>query len=66
MKSYDYSRIRDYKTYNILFPVAKFVVRVAYKIKMVGKDNIPSEGGFILACNHVTAFDPVILATGKK
>jgi 1-acyl-sn-glycerol-3-phosphate acyltransferase len=66
MKSYDYSRIRDYKTYNILFPVAKFVVRVAYKIKMVGKDNIPSESGFILACNHVTAFDPVILATGKN
>jgi 1-acyl-sn-glycerol-3-phosphate acyltransferase len=66
MKSFDYSSIKNYRTYAILAPIARFVIRIIYRLKIAGTENIPTEGGFILACNHVTAIDPVILATGKS
>ncbi len=65
MKRFDYSRVRIYKAYKFLAPVGRFAVKIKYKVKYVGRENIPAEGGFILASNHITAFDPVILGSGK-
>ncbi len=65
MKDFDYSSVKKHKTYNILMPLSRLVVRIAYKVKIVGTENIPAKGGFILASNHITAFDPVIIASVK-
>jgi 1-acyl-sn-glycerol-3-phosphate acyltransferase len=35
-----------------------------FRIRYVGRANIPREGGAILACNHVSVLDPVIIALG--
>ncbi len=32
-----------------------------FRIKVSGRQNIPKKGGFILACNHVSYLDPVVL-----
>src|SRR3990172_4190557 len=32
-----------------------------YRIKVVGKENIPEEGGVLIASNHVSFFDPVLI-----
>ena len=29
-----------------------------YRLHARGRENIPREGGFVLACNHVSSFDP--------
>jgi 1-acyl-sn-glycerol-3-phosphate acyltransferase len=33
----------------------------AYRIRVLGRDNIPAEGGYILAGNHVSYLDPALL-----
>ena len=29
-----------------------------YRLRVRGSENLPSDGGFVLACNHVSSFDP--------
>ncbi len=67
MKGYDYSReIKFSKGYEMLRPLGVIVNKFQYKIEYVGLENIPAEGGFILAANHVNTLDPVFIAIGIK
>ncbi|HEY3542866.1 MAG TPA: lysophospholipid acyltransferase family protein [Gaiellaceae bacterium] len=34
------------------------LLRLAYRLSARGLENLPAEGGFVLACNHVSSFDP--------
>ena len=34
------------------------VLRWLYRLRAEGKENLPSKGGFVLAANHVSNFDP--------
>ena len=34
------------------------VLRLVYRLRQRGVENLPKEGGFVLACNHVSSFDP--------
>jgi 1-acyl-sn-glycerol-3-phosphate acyltransferase len=34
------------------------VLRGLYRLRCRGRENLPAEGGFVLACNHVSSFDP--------
>jgi 1-acyl-sn-glycerol-3-phosphate acyltransferase len=40
--------------------VAKLVLAL-YRTRIVGAENVPSEGGYIVAGNHVSYLDPVLL-----
>lgn len=62
MKGFDYSKLSDSKTYDFLRPVGKLVCKMLYDFEYVGLENIPEEGGFILAANHYTALDPVYIS----
>ena len=46
----------------ILLPVYKLL----YRYKNIGSDKIPNEGGFILASNHLSFSDPVLLGLCLK
>ena len=35
--------------------------KLLYRYKNIGSENIPKQGGFILACNHLSFSDPVLL-----
>ncbi len=67
MKGFDYSvEIKDSKTYEKLRPVGKKLADILYEIEYVGVENIPDEGGFILASNHINALDPVFIGLGME
>lgn len=49
-----------------LYPLGKAVthllVRLLFSMRYEGLENIPEQGGFILACNHRSNFDPLLIA----
>lgn len=64
--NFDYSKTKPRFTYKILRPLANIIVRSKYKVEYIGAENLPEKGGFILASNHITALDPVIIAIACK
>ncbi len=65
MSKYDFSKpIKEGKTYNILKPLGVLISRIFFKIKYIGKENIPADGGYIIASNHIHGLDPLIIALG--
>lgn len=46
--------------YNICYAIVRFVMLFVFRIKVVGGENIPEEGGVIAAFNHTSNWDPVI------
>ncbi|MEO6748674.1 MAG: MFS transporter [Casimicrobiaceae bacterium] len=46
--------------------LAWLLVSVCYRVKLRGLDNIPDEGACILACNHVSYVDAVVIAASVR
>ena len=46
----------------LLLPVYKLI----YRYKVIGSENMPKQGGVILACNHLSFSDPVLLGLAQK
>ncbi|HZT46272.1 MAG TPA: lysophospholipid acyltransferase family protein [Gaiellaceae bacterium] len=44
--------------YNLTALLSWPVVRGLYRLEVRGLDRLPAEGGFVLAANHVSSFDP--------
>ncbi len=43
------------------------LLKIVYRVKITGKENVLKEGGCIIAANHIHALDPaVILLTNKR
>lgn len=61
---YNFNSTKPRRFYTIVRPLAKLVIGAKYKINYIGAENIPTDRGFILASNHITALDPVIIANG--
>ena len=66
MKGFDYSKITEGKLYEAVRPIGKALEKMLYKIEYTGTENIPENGGFILASNHLNALDPVFIALGME
>jgi 1-acyl-sn-glycerol-3-phosphate acyltransferase len=54
----------------ILYSIGKVVCtpifKLVYRYKVINKSNIPDDGGYIIACNHISFSDPVLLGLGQK
>ena len=50
----------------ILRPIVGFFSRVLWKIEFYGVENVPTEGGVIIAANHQTYIDPFWLSLPIK
>ena len=46
--------------------VCNIFCAIAFRVEVHGTENLPKEGGFIRASNHVTEFDPVLLGIKIK
>lgn len=46
---------------NLVKFTARTFYRVFYKVKIIGLENIPQTGAVVLACNHVSNFDPPLV-----
>ena len=43
--------------------LTRVITKLLYRIKVSGTENIPSEGGFILASNHLSYYDPLLVGS---
>lgn len=51
--------------YRLLQTFCQFVMRVVYDYKAYGRENVPRQGGVLLAANHESFFDPILVALLK-
>ena len=49
--------------YQIFKLLCRFVFGIIFRTKVIGAENIPQQGAFILAANHVSNWDPPFLGT---
>lgn len=52
--------------YHFARAIVLFLMRFAYKIEVVGRENIPLDRGIILASNHRSNADPIFIGIGCK
>lgn len=41
-------------------------LHLLHRVKFVGKENIPADGGFIIAANHISILDPFYIGLGSQ
>ena len=53
--------------YNIIFYTALVLVKIFFRVEVIGKENLIKNRGFILVSNHLHALDPafIVLAYGR-
>ena len=59
-------KVKDPLLYKILRPIAKWLFILLYRPKIIGKENIPKDGGYVLAGNHTNNLDCIILMASTK
>ena len=42
------------------------IVRLLFRIKVIGRENEPDEGGFVVCANHIAATDPIMICYAFK
>ena len=50
--------MRPTRTYSAIAALSWPILHGLYRLHAHGRENLPPEGGFVLACNHVSSFDP--------
>ena len=45
-------------TYNVVAALTWPILYGIFRLRAQGRENVPQEGGCVLACNHVSSFDP--------
>ncbi|UCC43429.1 MAG: 1-acyl-sn-glycerol-3-phosphate acyltransferase [Candidatus Zixiibacteriota bacterium] len=46
--------------YYLGWSLTRLLTSVLFRIRVTGRDNLPARGGFILASNHVSYYDPLV------
>ena len=54
--------MRPSALYNVIAVFSAPVLYGLYRLRVRGRENLPATGGYVLACNHVSSFDPWPLA----
>ena len=52
--------------YNFICSILRFILNIFYKIEIIGQENIPNEGKYILIANHKHYFDPLFMIGSIK
>jgi 1-acyl-sn-glycerol-3-phosphate acyltransferase len=47
--------------YTFAKSVVNAIFRPLYRIKAIGAEQFPKEGGVLLCCNHISNFDPIVV-----
>ena len=59
-------KYQDKLFYKIVKPLLNFLVFILFHPKVIGRENIPKDGGVVLAGNHTKWLDPVTLCAIVK
>ena len=49
--------------YYSVWILIRLFTKIAFRIKVSGKEHFPRQGGFIVATNHLSYFDPVLVGS---
>jgi 1-acyl-sn-glycerol-3-phosphate acyltransferase len=52
------ARPRPSAVYAVIAVLSWPILRLLYRLRARGRENLPAEGGFVLAANHYSSFDP--------
>lgn len=52
--------------YRVVRNIAWFLCKIIFPTKVIGAENIPTEGPVLICSNHVSLVDPVLIATSFK
>lgn len=64
---FDYSQVKHYKLYNFIKVLFRPLVKLLFKMEFKGLENIPdTQKNYIVAINHTSAFDPILVACPKE
>jgi 1-acyl-sn-glycerol-3-phosphate acyltransferase len=50
--------VRPPALYNVVARVSWPVLHGLFRLRVQGRENVPEAGGYVLACNHLSNFDP--------
>jgi 1-acyl-sn-glycerol-3-phosphate acyltransferase len=50
--------VRAPALYNVVATVSWPVLHGLFRLRVQGRENVPEAGGYVLACNHLSNFDP--------
>jgi 1-acyl-sn-glycerol-3-phosphate acyltransferase len=51
-------RLRPPALYNVVAALSWPVLHGLFRLRVQGRENVPEDGGYVLACNHLSNFDP--------
>ena len=60
------SEIKKNHFYSFFRGLLRPFFKLKYRTKYIGSENIPAEGAYILASNHLESIDPILIAEGTK
>ncbi|MBQ3417698.1 MAG: 1-acyl-sn-glycerol-3-phosphate acyltransferase [Ruminococcus sp.] len=60
------SRPKNHAFYNVVRAIFKPIFYLKDRIKIEGRENVPEEGAYILASNHIEATDPIHIGLAIK
>ena len=49
--------------YKILRVILNVLFSILFRTKVTGRENVPLEGGMIMAANHLSNWDPPVVGT---
>jgi len=52
--------------YVICRGILRFIYAIVFPLKVVGRENVPEEGGVLLCANHISLLDPVTMGIKLK
>lgn len=64
-KGFKHGVPKNYFFYLFAEPFVKTYIHWAFNVHFTGKENIPSQGGCIIAANHISLLDPVLISASS-
>ena len=52
--------------YKVVRALCAVFLRLAFRFRVVGLENVPDGGGFIIAANHRSNWDPVMMRSAQS
>ena len=52
--------------FGIIYFLLSGIVGLIFRIKVIGRENEPDEGGFVVCANHISATDPIMVCYAFK
>ncbi|MFE4710937.1 MULTISPECIES: lysophospholipid acyltransferase family protein [unclassified Paenibacillus] len=52
--------------YNICVGILRVIYAIVFPLRIIGRDNVPKEGGVLLCANHISLLDPMTIGIKLK